>query len=158
MRIKIVESMSATPINVNPYPRGEIVYEPFSAEMHSEVIELWKKCFNGEEVVFHQDIRIAASSSTGLLHVARSGMDLVGTVLGATDGHRNWIYYLCVERGYRRRGIASHLLGIAEAKLCNNGTRQIGLLVLNRSPGAMNFYRARGYNIEKVRCMCKRLG
>lgn len=150
--------MSATPISVGSSATAQISYEPYEPSMHGEVLELWNSCFSGHKDVFREDIGVATSSPAGLLHVARCDGVLIGTVLGASDGHRSWIYYLCVEHGYRRRGIASRLLEIAEEQLRLNGTRQIGLLVLNRSPAAMSFYRARGYSFESVRCMCKRTG
>ena len=68
---------------------------PYSDAAHrAQVIALWETVF-GYEAAHNQpalviDKKIAIDD--GLFFVARSGADIIGTVMAGYDGHRGWIY------------------------------------------------------------------
>jgi len=81
---------------------------------------------------------------------------VIGTVIGAWDGLRGWIYRLAVTQSHRSRGIGRALLAAAEDRLKAAGVRQINLMVYEENRAAETFYLARGYQRSPVTVMRKR--
>jgi ribosomal protein S18 acetylase RimI-like enzyme len=81
---------------------------------------------------------------------------IVGTVIGAWDGLRGWIYHLAVLKAHRNRGIGGELLGAAEDRLWRLGVRQINLMVYEENDFAKAFYLRRGYEHSPAKVLRKR--
>jgi ribosomal protein S18 acetylase RimI-like enzyme len=81
---------------------------------------------------------------------------VIGTVIGAWDGLRGWIYHLAVTGSRRREGIGTALLQAAESRLRDAGVRQINLMVYDENGAAEAFYLRRGYEHSPVRVVRKR--
>ena len=88
--------------------------------------------------------------------VWREGGRVAGTVVGAWDGLRGWIYHLAVTASRRNRGLGSLLLAAAEERLRAAGARQINLMVYEDNGGAEALYRKRGYEPSPVKMLRKR--
>ena len=147
--------MAAAPILLAQHSRPEQVVS-FENSYREAVVKLWSEIFsNGSEATFNRDIDVSFERNPDLFRLALYNGNLIGTCLGASDGHRSWIYYLCVRCDMRRRGIATQLLHKVEGLLRDQGATQIGLHVLMQRPSAIKFYRARGYLIEEAHCMGK---
>ncbi len=132
---------------------------PYREMFREDIARLWDSNFrNADRESYRRDIDLSLRSNPGLFWIAVRGNTLAGTCLGASDGHRTRIYYLCVAPQYRRQGIGTRLLRHVEGLLVAAGARQVGLYVDRRREGAMKFYRARGYFAEDIYCMGKRLG
>ncbi len=130
----------------------------FEERHRMQVLHLWRRNFRGGSPdTFNRDIDSTLASGAELFRIAVCNGAVVGTCLGASDGHRSWIYYLCVDKRMRRKGIGTALLDEVEGRLRARGTTQIGLHVRIRSHGAINFYRSRGYFLEETQCMGKRM-
>ena len=56
-----------------------------------------------------------------LVWIAESGGGVVGTIIGGFDGWWAWIYRVCVDPSFQRRGIAKRLLQIIHERLANLG-------------------------------------
>ncbi len=82
----------------------------------------------------------------GLFVVAEADGRLVGTLIGGWDGWRAGLYRLAVHPQWRRRGIATRLIGEVEARLGHLGARRISLRVFHDSPGAIELWRSVGYH------------
>ena len=131
---------------------------PFSEEHREEVTSLWDINFNNaDRDSYYRDIDASLRSNPGLFWMAVKDGSLVGTCVGAYDGHRSWIYYLCVATSMRRQGIGTKLLRHVEGLMLANGATQVGLHVFKGSHEAIGFYRSRGYFVEEACCMGKRL-
>jgi len=98
----------------------------------------------------------ALARNPGCAFVWREGGRIIGTVVGAWDGLRGWIYHLAVAKAHRNRGIGSKLLAAAEQKLWDMGVRQINLMVYEENPYAEALYRRRGYETSPVKVLRKR--
>ena len=81
---------------------------------------------------------------------------VIGTVVGAWDGLRGWIYHLAVAKPHQNRGIGSKLLAAAEQKLKEMGVRQINIMVYQENAFAEALYRRRGYETSPVKVLRKR--
>jgi len=64
----------------------------------------------------------------GALVLALDGDTIVGTIVAGWDGWRGALYRLAVEPSYRRRGIATKLVGEAEGRLREQGARRMHLI------------------------------
>ena len=81
---------------------------------------------------------------------------VIGTVVGAWDGLRGWIYHLAVTESTRGRGIGGALLAAAESRLQAMGVKQINLMVYEQNGKAGAFYARNGYERSPVKVLRKR--
>ena len=116
-----------------------------------EEVELWPH--TGEDRAWFE---AALARNPGCALVYRQGADVIGTVVGAWDGLRGWIYHLAVRPQDRGRGIGSALLAAAEARLRELGVRQINLMVYDENDFAESLYLRRGYERSPVKVLRKR--
>ena len=138
------------------FDKAEII--PYDDRWREGVANLWDVNFsNSNRNSYYRDIDVSLRENPGLFWLAVKDGNLAGTCVGATDGHRSWIYYLCVEVMMRRQGIGTMLLEHVESVLLESGSAQVGLHVYNRRFNAIEFYRSRGYFVEETCCMGKRL-
>lgn len=73
------------------------------------------------------------------------GGHLAGSVLGAFDGRRGWIYHLAVHPSYQRQGFGRMLMQAAENSLRGAGCLKINLLVEPHNLAVGTFYQKIGY-------------
>jgi ribosomal protein S18 acetylase RimI-like enzyme len=116
-----------------------------------EGVEMWPHL--GEDRDWFE--RALARNPGGAL-VWREGGRVVGTVIGAWDGLRGWIYHLAVTEDFRTRGTGSALLKAAEERLRQMGVNQINLMVYEENGYALEFYARRGYERSPVKVARKR--
>lgn len=84
--------------------------------------------------------------------------DLIGTAMTGWDGHRGWVYYLAVDKDFRRWGIGRKLIRHCEDWLGQFGAPKIQLMVRNENSNAARFYEGIGYEEDSFRIFCRRLG
>ncbi|MBN1780064.1 GNAT family acetyltransferase [bacterium] len=132
----------------------------FDNERHRDaVIKLWKTVFRYEAA--HNAPALAIDKkmqvNDGLFFVAANGDTIAGTVMAGYDGHRGWIYSLAVHPRFRKKGIGSLLLRVAEDRLTESGCMKINLQIVEGNEQVVDFYRVRGYAVEKRISMGKKL-
>ncbi len=117
----------------------------------SDVIILWTKVFAYPAP--HNDpaktIRQKLALQCDLFFVALLDGVLVGTVMAGYDGHRGWIYSLCVNPEVRRRGIGTALMKHVERELRERGCPKVNLQVLASNAATVSFYQKLGYSVEE---------
>lgn len=130
----------------------------FDKSFREQVLSLWTENFeNANYQIFIRDIGIAMERHPCLFFIAVQDTQLLGTCIGSSDGHRSWIYYLCVDPSARRNGIATCLMERVEKALVNEGNTQVGLHTRLHNYSAIDFYRQRGYFLEEAVCFGKQL-
>ena len=137
---------------------NNLVLRPYLPDDERRVLDLWADC--GLTVPSNdpgEDIRRKLAHSPELFFVAEREGRVVGTCMAGYDGHRGWVYYLGVEPGLQRRGIAARMMRHAEAALKAAGCPKIDLMVRESNGAAMDFYRRIGYRDDPVVVMSKRL-
>lgn len=80
-----------------------------------------------------------------LFLVAEDGDELVGTVMGAFDGRRGWIFRLAVDPARQRQGIATTLIAELERRMRGLGVTRVNLLVMADNTGGQAFWESSGY-------------
>ncbi len=122
-----------------------------------EVSALWEEVgmwpHEGEDRAW---LTAALARNPGSALVCRHEGRVIGTVIGAWDGLRGWIYHLAVTESRRREGIGAALLQAAESRLRDAGVRQINLMVYEENGTAEAFYLRRGYEHSPVKVVRKR--
>jgi len=115
------------------------------------VIALWHEAGlhpsrSDSEVV----IAKALAFQPDLFLVAKDGPRIVGTVWGAYDGRRGWIYRLAVAKSHRKCGLGQRLMDEVEKRLKVLGCDKINLLIERDNIAVADFYGARGYRADDV--------
>lgn len=71
--------------------------------------------------------------------------NIVGVILSGHDGRRGIIHHLCVHPDFRRMGIASRLVAMAEEALQKEGIQKVFGLVFKDNDVANMFWETQGY-------------
>jgi len=116
-----------------------------------EEVEMWPHV--GEDRAWFAR---ALARNPGCALVYRENGTVIGTVVGAWDGLRGWIYHLAVTKPRQGEGIGNALLAAAEARLWQLGVQQINLMVYEHNPRVEAFYLRLGYERSPAKVLRKR--
>ena len=73
---------------------------------------------------------------------------IIGVILTGHDGRRAIIHHMCVHPEYRRMGIATHLVALAEDALKKEGIQKVFGLVFKDNETANAFWEQQGYSLR----------
>ncbi len=104
-----------------------------------------------------EEIKLKLERDPDLFLVAEEGGRIVGSVLGAWDGRRGWIYHLGVTPAHQREGVASELVRSVESRMRKKGAVKINAIILESNEPSMKFFAKNGYEILRVREATKSL-
>ncbi|HVI97718.1 MAG TPA: GNAT family acetyltransferase [Sphingomonas sp.] len=115
------------------------------------IVALWRSCdlLRPWNDPLH-DFALAFGKDSSTVLVIRDGGAIVASVMVGFDGHRGWVYYLGVVPERRGRGLARRMMAAAEDWLKARGAPKIQLMVREDNEGAIGFYRALGFEPQKV--------
>src|SRR2546426_5100770 len=100
----------------------------FRLSDYDRVVSLWLECnlIQSKESLSIEMLRVETERNPRLFLVCEdSGGRIVGSVVGAWDGWRGWIYKLAVTKDYRRGGLASRLVEEVTGRLRQSGAQII---------------------------------
>ena len=124
----------------------------FALGDYPEVRELWEvsglEIRPGDEL---EGVQRKVKRDRELFLVAEENRRIVGTVMGAWDGRRGWIYHLGVLPGNRRFGVATALISEMEARMRKIGIPKVNALIYPSNTGSAEFFRNAGYEISEMR-------
>lgn len=73
---------------------------------------------------------------------------IIGVILTGHDGRRGIVHHMCVHPDFRRMGIASHLVAMAEEALQYEGIQKVfGLVFVDNEAGNL-FWEKQGYSLR----------
>jgi ribosomal protein S18 acetylase RimI-like enzyme len=125
---------------------------------HEAALAIWRECgLTVKPSDSLPELRTLIARNPGLFLVAEEGGEVAGTVIGAWDGRRGWIYHLAVRPADQRQGIARMLMDEVERRLRDVGATKLNLLVESSNAGAADFYRKLGYVSDDLLFMTKQL-
>lgn len=75
---------------------------------------------------------------------------ILGSVMGAYDGRRGWVYHLAVEPDHQGRGIGRALMAELETRMVAQGVRKLNLQVRADNVEVAAFYEKLGYVDEHL--------
>lgn len=73
---------------------------------------------------------------------------IIGTVMGAWDGRRAWIYRLAVQPSRQRTGVGKLLIGELERRLKKKGTLKVNALIYQWNEKSLDFFKALRYEVQ----------
>lgn len=123
------------------------------------LVALWEACgltrpWNDPRA----DFRMAIEGATSTVLVIRTDGAIAASAMVGFDGHRGWLYYLCVAPDRQRSGLGQAMLAHAEAWLHKQGAPKLQLMVRDDNVAALSFYEALGMERQTVVVFGKRLG
>jgi ribosomal protein S18 acetylase RimI-like enzyme len=115
---------------------------------YNEIINLWKNT-EGIGINDYDDskkrIKIFLDKNPNSCFVAEHENKIIGTIMGANDGRRGFIYHLMVKPEYRKKGIGKKLLEKVEKNFKKDGIRKIYLVALKKNKTGNKFWENNGY-------------
>jgi ribosomal protein S18 acetylase RimI-like enzyme len=86
-----------------------------------------------------------------LFLVAEEDGEIIGSVMGAWDGRRGWIYHLGVRPNRHRMGVATHLIKELEARMKKAGIPKVNALIYPWNAVSVEFFTSAGYAVEDMK-------
>lgn len=123
-----------------------------------QVLALWRSALgytaghNEAGLVIDKKLAVADN----LFFVAAADSIVIGTAMAGYDGHRGWLYSVCVDQDQRGLGIGANLVRHAEAALISLGCLKINLQIADGNEAVTGFYERLGFVLEKRVSMGKR--
>lgn len=130
----------------------------FRESDYEAVVAIWQA--SGLTVKYSDtlpELRKLVDRNPGLFLVAEEDGEIAGTVMGAWDGRRAWVYHLAVRPAVQRRGTARLLMDEVERRLRSVGATKLNLMLESTNAGVSAFYRKLGYGPYDLLFMTKRL-
>jgi ribosomal protein S18 acetylase RimI-like enzyme len=116
---------------------------------YAAVAALWREAFGRlKPEDTPAGLERVVGRNPGLFLLATAGEEVTGTVLGATDGRRGFLYRVAVAPGWRRRGVGRALVAEVERRLWATGVHTIHFRVEADNPGVLAFYARLGFTID----------
>jgi len=118
----------------------------FSMEDFAAVSQLWRRSGleirpgDGKEM-----IRRKLERDSDLFLVAVEDSRIVGSVIGAWDGRRGWVYHLAVDPRFRRRHIARKMLLEVERRMREKRVPRVHTMVFLWNAPSLNLFEGLGY-------------
>jgi ribosomal protein S18 acetylase RimI-like enzyme len=132
----------------------------FSMEDFAAVTQLWlrskMKASLGDR---RRDIALKLERDPDLFLVAEQDADIVGSIIGAWDGRRGWVYHLAVDPRFRRKRIASRMLREVEGRMREKGVLKVNAMVYLWNGPSLTLFEKLGYKKQDdIVMMGKALG
>jgi len=80
--------------------------------------------------------------------VATNDNDVIGTVLGGSDGRRGYLYHLAVDPHFRGRGIGKSLVDSCLDAFRQAGLQKSHLFVVSGNDQGLQFWQAAGWKLR----------
>lgn len=124
----------------------EMIIQDFKPKDYDPVIELWINCglIKSAKQVTREQLTTFCERGTFLIYKEESTR-IIGTIMGAWDGWRGWIYKLAVAEDHRRSGIGTQLLSQVTSRLHGAGATIIRAYVENNNKASLALFKKQGY-------------
>ena len=125
---------------------------PMTIDDYDRVYALWMSCKNmGFNDVDDSRDGIARylRRNPATCFVAEADGALAGVILSGHDGRRGFIHHMAVAEAFRRRGVATALLGRALDALKDEGIAKVALLVFRYNEAGNAFWEKMGFTVRE---------
>jgi len=118
---------------------------------YDQLIDLWSRC-GLEYRPKGRDSYEAMASELNRMETAILGMfdgeNIIGAVVGTSDGRKGWINRLAIDPDYRGRELAGQLIKEAEGFLYELGIKVIAALIEDFNTPSMSAFTKAGYRCD----------
>ncbi len=94
-----------------------------------------------------EEVELLIKHNPDTCFIIEKGKKIIGSIFGAFNGRRAWIYHLCIHPQYQKKGYGSLLLKKTEDELRKKGATKILLGVFLTSLKIVPFYKKSGYTV-----------
>ena len=134
--------------------QSKLKIRPYADSDRDALVALWDACdlarpWNDPD----RDIALYRDTEGAEIFVGELNGDLAASVCAGHDGHRGWVYYLCVLPDARGKGHGKALMRHAEAWLKARQVAKVQLLVRPQNLATRTFYARIGYQPNPCRLM-----
>ena len=137
---------------------NKIKIRQYAASDQERVIRLWELCaltrqWNNPI----KDIQRKLTVQSELFLVLEKDGEILGSIMGGFDGHRENVNYLGIHPDHKNKGLGKLLMNRIEVELIKMGCPKINLMVRDANIDVQQFYKVIGYKEQKVVVFGKRL-
>lgn len=123
----------------------------FRKRDHDAVVSLWEATGLARPWLdLHAEIHEKRRRDRSLFIVAVAHGTIIGSVMGAYDGRRGWVYHLAVAPEHQRQGLGKALMAALEARMARIGVVKVNLQVRTDNAPVEAFYVGLGYANDNV--------
>lgn len=120
---------------------------------YDAIYELWNSTEQSRRALnpiddSHEGIERYLKRNPNTCFAAVKDNRIIGVILTGHDGRRAIIHHMCVHPEYRRMGIATHLVALAEDALKKEGIQKVFGLVFKDNETANAFWEQQGYSLR----------
>ena len=117
---------------------------------YDQALQLWKSLpgiglSSSDE---KEDIRVFLKKNSCTCFVALKGGNLVGTILGGSDGRRGYIYHLAVKESEQKAGIGKKLVNLCLSELKKLGIRKCHIFVIRDNIEGIAFWKKMDWQLR----------
>ncbi len=94
-----------------------------------------------------EELKVKLRRDREFFLVAEEAGVVIGSVMGAWDGRRGWIYHLGVAPEVQRRGVASALIKELERRMRRKGVLKVNALIGTRNRASVAFFKSAGFEV-----------
>jgi ribosomal protein S18 acetylase RimI-like enzyme len=119
-------------------------------EDYDALYQMWVACGNGLNNLddSREGIEKYLKRNPETSFVAVENGRLAGAILCGHDGRRGYIQHMCVDPGFRRRGIGHKLVAQALAALKAEGIHKVALVAFTKNALGNAFWQAEGFSLR----------
>ncbi len=123
------------------------IVREFKTEDYDSALSLWKRCEGmglsaaDERCAINRFLK----QNPGTCFVALDGNNLVGTILGGSDGRRGYLYHLAVDPDLRKQGIGKLLVETCLEAMKAAGIQKCHLMVFGSNVKGQEFWEHEGW-------------
>jgi ribosomal protein S18 acetylase RimI-like enzyme len=135
-------------VMANSVPDKNVRIREFNLSDYDRIVSLWLECdlITNRESISKEMLKIEIERNPKLFLVCEDpGGRIIGTVVGAWDGWRGWIYKLAVTKDCRRGGLASRLVKEVTSRLRQSGARIIRGYVKKENDASLSLFAKLGF-------------
>ena len=116
---------------------------------YEQVVSLWleSELIHGKQSISNELLQVKSERDPQLFLVCEDSKGrVIGTVMGAWDGWRGWIYKLAVARDRRRDGLGSKLVAEVTSRLRQSGATIVRAYVKKDNRASLSMFAKLGFS------------
>ena len=114
---------------------------------YEQALQLWKSLpgigLSGADE--KENIRDFLQKNPSTCFVALRGGDLIGTILGGSDGRRGYIYHLATQQSERNKGIGKKLVSLCLNEYKKSGIQKCHIFEISDNSEGIAFWEKAGW-------------
>ena len=95
-----------------------------------------------------ENIRVFLQKNPRTCFVALKDRNLIGTILGGSDGRRGYIYHLAVQQSEQNKGVGKKLMDLCLNEFKTSGIQKCHIFVISDNAEGIAFWKKAGWQLR----------